>query len=97
MAEIRVTASELMNKASALRELNGNFQTQITNLETSEQTVTGMWEGEAKEEFNKYFVENKAKFDKFYQLVEKFCGAMEEIAKKYEQTEQVNVGLASTK
>lgn len=96
MGIIRVTAEELKARANSLRELNSNFQTQINNLESCEQRLAGMWEGEARDAFDNYFKQNKAKFDKFYQVISQYCDAMDQIAAKYQQAEQTNISLAKT-
>ena len=97
MAEIQVTAAQLKSKADELRNLNSNFKTQVGNLESQEQDLVGMWEGEARNEFHKQFGLDKAQFDAFYQLIEKYCEALTTIAAKYADTEINTETIASTR
>lgn len=97
MAEIRVSASQLRTKASDLRNLNSQFKSQVGNLESQEQNLVGMWEGEAKNAFHTAFSNDKTQMDNFYQLIEQYCIALENIAAKYEQAEAQNVNTASTR
>lgn len=95
MALIRVTASQLKSQASSLRGLNGNFKSAVGRLESQEGTLASMWEGEAKNAFHNAFLSDKGQMDKFYELIEKYCQALEEIAKNYEQAEIQNTDTAS--
>lgn len=97
MGLIQVSANELRAKAASLRELNGMFKSQVGNLESQEQTLVGMWEGEARDAFNNAFNNDKAQMDNFYNLIEQYCVALENIAAKYEMAEAQNVSTAAAR
>ncbi|MCI8521618.1 MAG: WXG100 family type VII secretion target [Lachnospiraceae bacterium] len=97
MALIQVSAAELKAKAGELRNLNSQFKTQVGNLESQEQTLIGMWEGEARDAFNTAFNNDKTQMDNFYNLIEQYCAALENIASKYELAESQNVSTAATR
>ena len=97
MAEIMVTASELKSKAGTLKEYNSRFKAQVGNLESQEGRLVGMWEGEARNAFDKAFKSDKAQFDNFYNLIEQYVATLELIAAKYAQAEAQNVSTASTR
>ena len=97
MAAFQVTSSELKAKAGELRELNGQFKTQVGNLETQESSLVNMWEGEARNAFDKAFKNDKTQMDSFYNLIEQYCGALENIAAKYDQAESQNVSTATNR
>lgn len=97
MAQIQVTASELKAKAGELRELNNKFKSSTGNLESQEGELVGMWEGEARNAFDKAFKSDKAQFDNFYNLIEQYCSAIELIASKYSMAEAQNVSTASSR
>ncbi len=97
MALIQVTAQELRSKAGELRNLNSTFKNQVGTLESQEQALVGMWEGEARDAFNTAFNNDKAQMDNFYQLVDQYCTALETIATKYEQAEAQNTNTAATR
>lgn len=97
MGLIQVSASELKVKAGELRNLNSQFKTQVGNLESQEKTLIGMWEGEARDAFNVAFNNDKAQMDNFYNLIEQYCVALENIAAKYEMAESQNLSTAATR
>lgn len=97
MALIQVTASQLKTKANELRSLNGQFKSQVGNLESQEAALASMWEGEAKNAFHTAFNNDKVQMDNFYNLIEKYCQALETIAQKYEQAEAQNLQTASNR
>ena len=55
MAEFQVTASTLKQKAEELSTLNNNFAKKVEELMASEKSLSGMWEGQAKEAFENAF------------------------------------------
>lgn len=95
MGLIQVSASELKVKAGELRNLNSQFKTQVGNLESQEQALIGMWEGEARDAFNVAFNNDKTQMDNFHNLIEQYCVALENIAAKYEMAEAQNLSTAS--
>lgn len=97
MAAFQVTASQLKAKASELRELNNQFKTQVGNLESQEGSLMSMWEGNARNTFDTAFKNDKAQMDNFYNLIEQYCVALENIAAKYDMAEAQNVSTASTR
>lgn len=97
MGLIQVSASELRAKAGELRNLNSQFKSQVGNLESQEQALIGMWEGEARDAFNTAFNNDKTQMDNFYNLIEQYCVALENIAAKYEMAESQNVSTAATR
>lgn len=97
MASFRVTASELKTKAGTLREYNGNFKTQVQGLEEQEASLVGMWEGEARDAFDKAFQNDKLQMDNFSKLVDTYCEALELIASKYELAESQNAATAGNR
>ena len=97
MALIRVTASELRTKAAELRELNSQFNTQVNNLDNQEQSLMGMWEGEAKTAFDGAFKRDKTQMDNFKRLMDDYCTTLENIAIKYENAEAQNAEIAGTR
>lgn len=97
MALIQVTAAQLKSKAGELRELNAQFKTQVGNLESDEQVLAGMWEGEARNAFHTAFNNDKGQMDNFYTLIEQYCVTLDNIATKYEEAESMNTETAATR
>ena len=84
---ISVSASQIKSKAEELRQLNGQFKSQVGDLDGKEMSLKGMWEGEANNAFHAAFQSDKTQFEAFYQLIEQYCNQMMEIAAKYEAAE----------
>ncbi len=97
MAMIQVTSSELRKQAEVLRGLNTRFQTNVTSLEAVEQSLKGMWEGQANTAFHAAFVKDKGQMDNFYSAIEQYIAALLIIAQKYEQAEMKNTDAAATR
>lgn len=97
MAAFQVTLSELRAKTNELRELNAQFKTQTGNLETQEASLVSMWEGEARNAFDNAFKNDKTQMDNFYNLIEQYCVALDNIASKYATAEGQNVAIAQTR
>ncbi|MBQ7563173.1 MAG: WXG100 family type VII secretion target [Lachnospiraceae bacterium] len=97
MGYIQVTASQLRNKAEELRNLNGNFSTQVETLRTTEEALKTMWEGEANTSFHNAFVRDKGQMDSFKQAIDSYINALVTIAGKYEEAEAKNAAVASAR
>ncbi len=97
MAMLQVTASELRKQAETLRGLNTRFQSETGNLEAVEQSLKGMWEGQANSAFHGAFVKDKGQMDQFHAAIEQYIAALLVIAQKYEQAEAKNTDTATTR
>lgn len=92
-----VTSSELRSKAGELKDLNGRLSGEVQKMVGQEQRLTSMWEGEAQTEFHKAFQSDKGQMDEFSKLIDKYCEALNTIARKYDDAETRNVETARTR
>ncbi len=97
MGLINVSAATLRTKAEELANLNSTLKTNINELETSEQNLTTMWEGQTKDAFHNAFHSDKVQMDNFSRLIDNYVAALENVATKYEQAENTNLNTASTR
>lgn len=95
MGQIVVGATELKNKIEELRALNGQFKSATGELENTEGTLNGMWEGSAKDAFHSAFMSDKQQMDNFYSMIELYAQKLEVILAKYVQGEQKNIEIAN--
>ena len=95
MALIRVTASQVRNSAESLRGLNQQFNSQVQNLQAAEESLNGMWDGQANDAFHAAFLSDKEYMTKFYNLINKYCEALDSIATEYENAENINLDTAT--
>lgn len=97
MAFFEVTSRELRNKAENLRGLNGQFRAKCNELDSQEQELCSMWEGQAKETFHHAFARDKEQMLLFEKLIERYVEVMLEIAARYEEAEARNAEIASSR
>lgn len=97
MAEIKVTPSEVKNKAMELRKLNSDFKSKVAALVSSETSLTGMWEGDAKTAFHSAFNRDRIQMDNFFNAIEMYATALDNIATEYENKEAMNAQIASAR
>lgn len=95
MALIRVTATQVRASANSLRELNQQFNNQVQNLQASEESLNGMWDGQANDAFHAAFTSDKEYMTQFYNLINKYCEALDSIATEYENAENINLDTAT--
>ncbi len=95
MALIRVTASQVRSTSSSLRDYNQNFNSQVQALQSAEESLNGMWDGQANDAFHAAFTSDKEYMTQFYNLINKYCDALEQIAAEYERAESVNTETAT--
>lgn len=95
MAEIKVTPSELRNKAEMLRQYNAKLRSEIQNMVGYESELAQMWEGEAQKAFRMAFNGDKDKMDRFAANIDLYIQALEEDARKYEEAEQKATTIAT--
>lgn len=97
MALIRVTAAQLKAKADELTGLNTNLKTNVGELESCEQNLVSMWDGQAKDAFHQAFLNDKTQMTNFSTLIEKYVNTLLAIAAKYQQAESINTETAATR
>ncbi len=97
MANFTVTTSVLRSKAEELTQFNTRFNQSIEKLVTSESNLNAMWDGEANDTFHAAFMTDKGKMDEFSKLIMQYIDRLQTIAQRYDQTEQTNTEIASTR
>lgn len=77
----------LRGKASDLRNLRGDHDTNMTAITTLINNLTEVWTGPAQEQLVAGFTELKPSFDKFGELVDAYINLLEADARSYEEHE----------
>lgn len=96
MAEFQVTSTEVQNKATELQQISKQMRTKIEELSQLEQTLAGMWEGEAHDAFHNAYGQNEQKMLMFVNALENYFLTLNEIAVKYNNSEAKNVQTAQS-
>lgn len=97
MAEILTTTAQLRSQAEMLRGLNDNFKSNVSQLESIEGSLMGMWDGDAKTAFHQAFTKDKTQMDNFYNAIAQYAYILEQIADNYDSTEATNTSTATTR
>ena len=92
-----VTASSLDEKRGQLQADNKALKEQIQALQRSEKTLSGKWEGNAKETFENAFNKDIGQMDKFTALIDKYVTTLDQIIKNYSNAEKTNTRTASSR
>jgi WXG100 family type VII secretion target len=95
MAEIRVTSATLRAKKDELQQMNAKFMDAVNNLEATAQSLSASWEGESHDAFYKSFESDKTQMHNFYNAIQAYVTALEQIAAQYEKSEATNTQIAS--
>lgn len=96
MAELRITPAEVRKKVEELRNLNNQFKTKVEALQSSENTLVSMWEGDSRNEFHNKFTIERGKLDNFYAGIEQYATALYNISVEHDNKENSNVTIAQS-
>ena len=94
---IQVTPKVLRDKANELRNQNKSLRSQLESLRSQENSLSGMWEGEAHDTFKREFTKDMTRIDEFCAAIDAYANALDTIAVQYENAENKNTGIASTR
>lgn len=95
MGVIRVTAADIKRTSEQLKSFDQNFKSQVEKLNSSEGSLNSMWEGDAKNAFHAAFQSDREYMNQFYNLIQKYCQALDNIAVEYENAEARNTDTAT--
>lgn len=93
-SQITVSTRELNSKAQTLQTNNQRLNTLIDQLRTQEASLCSMWEGDAKDEFDKAFRSDINQMKNFYEAIKDYVVKLNEIIKNYDEAEARNVQIA---
>ena len=97
MAEFSVTLEQLKSIKEQLAEQNALFKSQISGLADTANSLSGMWEGEAKKGFHTAFTNDMTQLRNFYNAIIGYVNALRQAMAKYAEAENKNIELASTR
>lgn len=97
MSQYTVTIQQITAAIETLTQLNSEFKTATSNLETTEGQLCSMWEGEARDTFDGAFKKDKVQMDNFYNAIQQYINVLTQTKEKYLAAEQANTETASTR
>ena len=95
MTDFSVSVQDLKAKVEALRTLNSEFKARTNDLTTTEASLNGMWEGEAREAFHSAFQNDITQMGNFYNAIEVYAMRLNDMASRYEAAEAANLEIAT--
>lgn len=93
-SQIIVSTRELNSKSQSLQASNTQLNKMIDQLQQQELNLCSMWEGDAKDEFDKEFRKDIQQMKNFYEAIKNYILKLNEIIKNYDQAEAKNVQIA---
>lgn len=97
MSQYTVTIQQITSAIDTLTQLNSEFKTATSNLETTEGQLCSMWEGDARDTFDAAFKKDKTQMDNFYNAIQQYINVLTQAKEKYLAAEQANTETASTR
>ncbi len=97
MATIRVSANELRARAEELNDLNATLKTMVEEFDSASQALAAQWEGEARDVFVNACTMDKEQMYNFMTVINEFYQALLNVAKMYEEAEERNLDIASSR
>lgn len=91
MAQFGVDLAKLRAALADLQKERGNLSTKIEDLQASEQSLSGKWEGDAKDSFEKAFTDDLKKMNLFIEAVQKYETVLQDTIAAYEKAEAANI------
>ena len=97
MSKFTITASEMQTAINELNSHNNEFKNRVAELESAQQNLAGMWQGEANTAFNNAFQTDKEKWSTFAALIDQYTQALSSILQTYSTAEAANVDIAKAR
>ena len=94
MSKYTVTASEMQNAINELNSANNEFKSRVNELESEQQTLAGMWQGDANTPFNNAFQSDKSQWAAFANLIDQYVETLSSILQTYQTAESTNTETA---
>lgn len=96
-AGFEVTIGSLEDKRAQLESDNKTLRKELQQLQSSEKTLSGKWEGSSKEAFETAFNKDLVQMEKFIALIDKYVEALSQIIANYAKAERDNTKIATTR
>jgi len=87
MSKIETSTQEMRTKAGDIRSEAVQYKNLADELFAEGRELDTMWEGDASDSFANRLKADEPRFGELYQIIEQYCGAIEESAADYDKTE----------
>ncbi|MBQ2383331.1 MAG: WXG100 family type VII secretion target [Oscillospiraceae bacterium] len=97
MSKFTVNAAEMQTAINELKAANSEFKSRVSELETAQQELGGMWQGDANTAFNAAFQSDKSQWSTFAALIDQYVETLGTILTTYKNAEIPNIETAKTR
>lgn len=95
MSKFNVTTAKLREGANQLSEMNQNFISAVSELESLKATLDSMWDGQANSAFNNAMARDVEQMRGFSTAISTYIATLNEIAARYDLAEARNTDTAT--
>ena len=82
-----LSTQEMRRDAGEIRDENQQFKTLSDEMFNEGRELDKLWEGDASDQFANRLKADEPRFNELFQIVNQYCGAVEESAAEYDKTE----------
>ena len=97
MSKFTVSAAEMQTAINELKAANGEFKSRVSELETAQQELSAMYQGDSSTAFNAAFQSDKSQWSTFAALIDQYVETMGAILTTYNTAEATNTDTAKTR
>ena len=87
MADIKITFSEVRNKAAQIRKCNDNLNQHLADIKSSITALDAEWTSDASDTIRQKITGMQTKFDNYYTIIESYATFLDTTVTNYEQAE----------
>lgn len=87
MADIKITFSEVKNKATQIRKCNENLTAHLNQIKSDIKSLDAEWTSDASETIRSKIEGMSNKFESYYSIIESYAAFLDTTVANYEQTE----------
>lgn len=96
MADIKITFSEVRNKAKSIHKCNENLNQYLTDIKSNITALDSHWTSDASDTIRAKINAMQSKFDNYYTIIESYVTFLETTVTNYEAAEQaINTNAAA--
>ncbi|MBQ2745335.1 MAG: WXG100 family type VII secretion target [Lachnospiraceae bacterium] len=88
MADIKITFSEVRNKAKAIQKSNDTLNQHLTDIKGAINALESVWTSDASDTIRAKITDMQPKFDNYYTIIKSYVTFLETTVSNYEATEQ---------
>lgn len=97
MPKMTLSKPELQSTIEELKTQNSEFKKCVSELQSTQQELSGQWKGDANTAFNNAFNSDATQWTAFATLIDQYIAALNTIMTTYDTAEATNTATATTR